>query len=346
MMQSFQFPSGKVQYWFQSSIQQFPEIISNAPCVLLTDSHLYELYPSFFSSYPTIVIAAGESTKSMETLSVIMQQLINFEVDKTYYFIGVGGGVVTDIAGLVASTYMRGIRLGLMPTSLLAMVDAAIGGKNGVNVDVYKNMVGTIRQPEFILFDHQFLNTLPDEEWSNGFAEIIKYACLFDEVMLMTLDKNDINYYKQQEADLQQLIQQCVLLKNKVVLEDEREQQQRKLLNFGHTVGHAIENNYSLSHGKAVAIGMVVASKLSVMLEQLPSTFIHTLEKILQQYQLPITYAFDPEVISRTLKMDKKRQQETIDFILLKAIGKARIRKVSIELLTQNLITIASTEKS
>lgn len=345
MMQSFQFPSGKVQYWFQSKIQQIPVITSDAPCILLTDRQLYELYPSLFSSYPTIVIDAGESSKSMESVLSIIQQLIALEVDKSFYLVGVGGGVVTDIAGLVASTYMRGLRLGLVPTSLLAMVDAAIGGKNGVNIGVYKNMVGTIRQPDFILFDHQFLNTLPNEEWSNGFAEIIKYACLFDEAMLKALDKNDIKYYKQHEVELQQLIQQCVLLKNKVVIEDEREQQQRKLLNFGHTVGHAIENNYSLSHGKAVAIGMVVACKLSTILVQLPSTFIHILEKILQQYQLPITYAFDPIVISKTLKLDKKRQQETIDFILLEAVGKATIRKVNIEQLTQNLIAIASTPK-
>ena len=185
------------------------------------------------------------------------------EADRKTVLIGVGGGVVTDMTGYVASVYMRGIGFGFIPTSLLAMVDASIGGKNGIDVGVYKNMVGVIRQPSFLFFDTSLLQTLPDKEWKNGFAEIIKHASIKDATMFKQLEQNDVTFYRKKENQLAALVQRNALLKTKVVQQDEFEKGDRKLLNFGHTLGHALENQYELSHGQAISIGMAYASSLS-----------------------------------------------------------------------------------
>jgi 3-dehydroquinate synthetase len=155
--------------------------------------------------------------------------------------IGVGGGVVTDITGYVASIYLRGIRFGFVPTTILGMVDAAIGGKNGIDVGVYKNMVGTITQPAFLLYDMDFLKSLPDREWRNGFAEIIKHAAIKKAAMFAELESATLQHFQQNKEALQKLIQENALLKAGIVQQDERESGERRLLNFGHTLAHALE---------------------------------------------------------------------------------------------------------
>jgi 3-dehydroquinate synthase len=164
---------------------------------------------------------------------------------------------------------MRGIRFGFVPTSILAMVDASIGGKNGIDVGTYKNMVGLIRQPEFLLYDYSFLKSLPKAEWINGFAEIIKHACIKDASMFRLLEAYKLNDFQKDKTLLNKLIQRNALLKSKVVVEDEFETGDRKLLNFGHTFGHAIENTYQLPHGHAVAVGMVMACMISASYKNL-----------------------------------------------------------------------------
>ena len=174
------------------------------------------------------------------------------------------------------------------------MTHAAIGGKNGVNMEFHKNILGTIQQPKFILYDGAFLKTLPDEEWSNGFAEIIKYACLFDDDLYRELHQHTIDFYKQNDQALEQLIAKCADWKNKTVLADEKEQNSRKLLNFGHTAGHAIETLYNLPHGHAVALGMIVACIVSEKVCGLDKKAKESLIELLLQYNLPIRLSINP----------------------------------------------------
>jgi 3-dehydroquinate synthase len=206
------------------------------------------------------------------------------------------------------------------------MVDASIGGKNGIDVGIYKNIIGVIRQPSFILHDLTFLITLPDSEWKSGFAEIIKHACIKDAVMFRQLEQHSVVYYQGHKKEGGELIQRNAKLKIRVVQSDELEQGERKLLNFGHTLGHALENQYDLSHGQAVAIGTTYASVISKHL--LGFRHMDRIVKVLEQYGLPTFFSFDKEKVFTVLKMDKKRERKEMNYILLERIGKGVITSI------------------
>ena len=248
------------------------------------------------------------------------------EADRKTTLVGIGGGVITDITGYVASVYMRGIRFGFVPTSLLALVDASIGGKNGIDVGFYKNMVGIIRQPSFILHDMVFLNTLPQKEWENGFAEIIKHACIKDVAMFKELEAGSFKKYQGRKKSICELVQRNAIIKTKVVQQDEFEKGERRLLNFGHTLGHALENQYELSHGQAVAIGMTYASVISEQLTGFKEA--GRVAKLLLQYDLPTFAAFDKQKVFDVLKMDKKRERKEMNYVLLEKIGKGIVKSI------------------
>jgi len=282
------------------------------------------------SAFPVIKFAAGEEFKKQATVDHIIRELINLGAHKNTFLIGVGGGVVTDITGYVAAVYMRGIQFGLVPTSVLSMVDAAIGGKNGIDVGVYKNMVGTIRQPEFIFYDYSFLETLPVKEWINGFAEIIKHACIKDALLFAVLEKYSLHDYQTDKTLIADLIEKNVEIKSLIVTHDEFEQGERKLLNFGHTIGHAIENLHAIPHGHAVSIGMVAACNLSEQVNGLHFKDAARIVKLLAQYHLPVDVETDHAKVFEVLKMDKKRKDDGVHFILLKSIGNAEIKFISL----------------
>jgi len=296
--------------------------------VIITDENVFAHYSKKFKNYSTIVLKAGEEFKIQATVDSIVEQLLHYGANRATTLVGVGGGVVTDITGYVASIYMRGINFGFVPTTLLALVDASIGGKNGIDVGVYKNMIGTINQPQFILHDYSFLNTLPEAEWQNGFAEIIKHACIKDVAMFKELQSHSVKYYQIKKKELGLLIEKNAMLKTKVVSKDLNERGDRKLLNFGHTLGHALENQYELSHGQAISIGMVFASKLSQQLSGFNQT--DEISKLLEQYGLPTNVLFNKKKVFDVLTMDKKREKDFIKFILLQKIGKAVIKELSL----------------
>src|SRR6476469_10675994 len=195
------------------------------------------------------------------------------------------------------------------------MVDASIGGKNGIDVGVYKNLVGTIRQPSFILHDLVFLNSLPQAEWINGFAEIIKHACIKDAAMFRELETNSLKKYQDRKVLVCKLIQRNAILKTKVVQQDEFEKGDRKLLNFGHTLGHALENQYELAHGQAISIGMTYACNISKQIIGFKNA--EKVPKFLEQYGLPTYARYDKDKVINVLKMDKKKEKDAINFILL-----------------------------
>lgn len=321
-----EFSNKIVDYYFDASVAD----IKNDNTILITDTNIFKLHSLKFQTFKTIIIEAGEVFKQQQTVDKIINQLIELSADRQTILIGVGGGVVTDITGYVASVFMRGIEFAFVPTTILAMVDAAIGGKNGINVGLYKNMVGTINQPKFIMYDYSFLETLPHEQWVNGFAEIIKHACIKDASLFEELESNTLENYKSDKSVLTSLIQKNTALKTEVVVNDEFEKGERKLLNFGHTFGHAIENAYQLSHGHAVSIGMVMAAKISEEINNFYSTDKERLIALLGNYQLPIQFELDKQKVFSILTKDKKRDGDSLNFILLNKIGEAVVQSISL----------------
>lgn len=259
----YKFSGKTTTYYFDVEFAYLEKLVDKSQAVILTDDNVFRGHQKKFKGWNTIVIPAGEAFKVQDTVNSVVDQLLTMGADRKTFLIGVGGGVVTDIAGYVAAIYMRGISFGFLPTSILAMVDASIGGKNGIDVGLYKNIVGTIRQPEFLLYDFSLLKSLPDEEWVNGFAEIIKHAAIKDAALFRELEKNKLSVYKKDKTALVKLIRRNAVIKSDVVQKDEFEHADRRMLNFGHTLGHAVENLYKLSHGQAISIGMVVASLIS-----------------------------------------------------------------------------------
>ncbi len=319
--QTFKFSQASTNIYFANGISHLKEIIDVKQAIFLTDENVFAAHTKKFKGYNTIVLKAGEAFKIQSTVDNIIEQLIAFEADRTTILVGVGGGVITDITGYVASVYMRGIQFGFIPTTLLALVDASIGGKNGIDMGVYKNIVGVTKQPSFILHDLIFLNSLPEAEWQNGFAEIIKHACIKDTAMFNDLKKHDLKYYTSKKKETCLLIQRNAKIKLKVVQADEFEQADRKLLNFGHTLGHSLENQYELSHGQAIAIGMTYASEISKQILGFKQT--ENVVAVLEQYGLPTYASFDKNKVFNVLKMDKKRANNDIHYVLLEKIGKA-----------------------
>ena len=321
---NIQFSTTSVSYYFDAEFAYLEKLASKDSGIIVTDENVFAAHKKKFKGWNTIVLKPGEEYKVQQTVDVVIDQLLAFGADRKTILIGVGGGVITDITGYVAGIYMRGIKFGFVPTSILAMVDASIGGKNGIDVGVYKNMVGLIRQPSFLLFDHSLLKSLPKSEWQNGFAEIIKHACIKDAAMFKLLQQHKLTDFQKTPALLAALIQKNVLIKSKVVVNDEFEQGERKLLNFGHSLGHAIENMYELSHGQAISIGMTYACVISQQLKGFKQAA--EVVALLEQYGLPTFAEFDTKKAFKVLMMDKKKDNISINYILLQQIGKGVVQ--------------------
>ncbi|MCX8020553.1 MAG: 3-dehydroquinate synthase [Chitinophagaceae bacterium] len=322
-------------YYFSGSFQQLKKIVNPGYAVLITDTNVYKSQLKIFKGWNTIVLKPGEKYKVQQTVDSIISQLIRMKADRSMTLIGVGGGVITDITGYTASIYLRGVSFGFVPSSLLAMVDAAIGGKNGVNVGAYKNMVGIIRQPDFILFDVSLLKSLPVKEWRNGFAEVIKHACIADKKMFRFLEQRNPNVLMKDLAELEMLIERNVMLKTKVVKKDEFERNIRRHLNFGHTLGHALERQFDISHGEAISAGMVFDVYLSEKLMNFGD--VKRILQLLKQYDLLLSFSFPLRKTMQLISGDKKKEKSFIHYVLLKNIGSAVTYPVSLQQLEKHL---------
>jgi 3-dehydroquinate synthase len=337
---TFHFSGKPVNYYFDASFDALKKLVPVESAVIITDENVFEAHKKKFKGWSTIVLKPGEQYKVQQTVDVIIDRLIEFSADRQTTLIGVGGGVITDITGYVASIYMRGIAVGFVPTSLLAMVDASIGGKNGIDVGVYKNMVGIIRQPNFLLYDTSFLKSLPLSEWQNGFAEIIKHASIKDAPLFKQLESHTLATYKKDLSLAAKLVERNVMIKTKVVLADEFEKADRKLLNFGHTLGHALENSYELSHGQAISIGMTYAAVISEQLLNFKNR--HALVSLLEKYGLPTYASFNTTKAISILQKDKKKTKDAVHYILLEKLGKAVIQTIPFVKLEKILKAIQS----
>jgi len=276
-----------------------------------------------------ILVPPGEESKSLKTLGNVWDRMLAFGVARDSVVVALGGGVVGDLAGFAAATLLRGIALVQVPTSLVGQVDSAIGGKNGLNRPLGKNLVGAFHQPRLAAIDPDLLSTLPEREFRSGLAEVIKYGFLRDPRLLEQLRAHgDLETLRSRPDAVDELVERCIEIKLSMVEKDERETGERTLLNFGHTVGHALEaaDEYrNLLHGEAVAIGMVAAAFLAVDLGYAPPTLPAEISELLERYGLPLSTPLAPEEIVPHLAVDKKRRAGRTRWVLVGRAGEARV---------------------
>lgn len=329
--------SGLSRILIAERLENLQRYIPVATPIIITDVNVGKLYPVDAITGEVITIGTGETNKTLDTVQQIYAQLLSFQADRSAFIVGIGGGIVCDITGFAASTFMRGVRFGFVATTLLAQVDASVGGKNGVNFQGFKNMVGRFCQPEFVICDLELLKTLPTREISSGLAEIVKHAAIADADLFAYLEKHTASILALEPETIEQLVVASVGIKSAIVNRDETEKGERRLLNFGHTFGHAIEKVSGMSHGEAVSIGMVLASALSVKKGLLPAQEDRRLRDLLAKLQLPNHFASNPQHILDAVTKDKKRAADRIHFVFLNGMGNAIVEPIAIEELKEVL---------
>ncbi|MGQ9619870.1 MAG: 3-dehydroquinate synthase [Bacteroidales bacterium] len=308
-----------------------------AGTVIITDDNVRRIYGCHFPALPVFSIKPGEESKNPYTIVELAEKLLDSGIDRSGFILGIGGGVVCDITGFLASVYMRGIKFGFVSTSLLSQVDASVGGKNGINIGKVKNILGCFRQPEFVICDPEMLNTLPEEEYLSGLSELIKMGLIMDYNLFRVTEQNAENLICRDTSLLEYLISVALELKASVVREDEKEVSgKRMILNFGHTFGHIIETMSGLKHGFSVASGMVIASKISVSLGLLGQKECDRIKIVLQKLRLLREYRVTDADFEAMLLKDKKKQGENINFVLLESPGRAVIRKMTADEIIKN----------
>lgn len=303
---------------------------------IVTDSNIEPVYAKevktelekVCGSVTVCTFPAGEGNKNLETVNMVYKHLIEEKFDRKDFLVALGGGVTGDLTGFAAATYLRGISFIQIPTTLLAQVDSSIGGKTGVDFQQYKNMVGAFHQPSLVYMNLSTLKTLPDVEFSCGMGEILKHGLIKDEKYYIWTINHMFEIEDREQEILEEMILRSCEIKKRVVEKDPKEQGERALLNFGHTIGHAIEKlkDFQLLHGQCVALGTVAAAYISYKRELLSMEELYEIRDMNVGFSLPITFdGLSPEDILAATKLDKKMDQGQIKFILLKGIGKAFI---------------------
>lgn len=317
-------------------LSSLPDLLKNAgidgKVAIVTDKTVNSLYAdkviNILSSYYScfkFVVEDGEKSKSGQVFLSILDFLAENEFTRSDTVIALGGGVVGDLTGFVASSYLRGIKFVQIPTSLLAMVDASVGGKTAINLTAGKNLAGAFYQPSLVVVDTDCLSTLTESEYKSGMGEVIKYAMIFDKDLLALLQSG-------WEDNKEEIIARCIDLKRKVVETDEKDNGERQLLNFGHTLGHAIEKqtNFKISHGQAVAIGMSIITDIAIKKGLCDKEVKDILDKLLAKYNLPSSIDISLDELYTITTIDKKRKGNDITIVLPKQKGKCVLTKMEI----------------
>lgn len=308
------------------------ELLPERRVIVISDTGVDCLQHELIAPYDTILVGRGESAKSLAMLDGVYRRLIELGADRTTFILGVGGGVVTDIAGFVASTYMRGVEFGFVTTTLLGAVDASVGGKNGVNIGGYKNMVGTFSQPQFVICDVSLLHTLPDREFRAGLAEVIKTAILGDAELFEILERGTFEALRKDKSLLTDVVTRCVRVKASVVAQDEREAGCRRILNLGHTVAHAIEKESSnYSHGEAVAIGLYYMTRKALEHNLISDVDAKRIFALIERYGFDVELPIERKAMLKAIGGDKKRRGDALHLILPTAIGAVEDREVALD---------------
>lgn len=311
---------------------ELERLLPDRRVVVVSDTNLDRYYPSLIGRYDHILIGQGETSKTLLTLDTIYRRLIELGVDRSTFILAIGGGIVTDVAGFAASTYMRGVEFGFISTTLLGQVDASVGGKNGVNVNGYKNMVGSFTQPRFVICDVDMLRTLPEREFRTGLAEVIKSAVIADKELFERLEGADFGTLAEDKALLREIVYRAISVKASIVERDERETGDRRKLNLGHTLAHAIEKSSSrMNHGEAVAVGLKLIAEAAVRSGRLSAGDGERIVGLLQR----AGFALEPPVEMRTLlkavSRDKKSEGDDIYIVWPTSIGRCEVEKMPLD---------------
>lgn len=328
-----------IQKGLRNKISEMPEVFEqHQKIVIITDKNVGKHYlsgikkqlKSYGAEVYAIVIRPGEQSKCLAEAEEIYFRLQEINFTRKDLIVALGGGVVGDLAGFVAATYLRGVEFVQIPTSLLAQVDSSVGGKVGIDLGYGKNLVGSFYQPKMVIIDPDFLNTLPDEWFTDGMAEVIKYGCISSSKLFLRLMQ--FKYQEDLMDDMEDIVAKCVTIKRNVVESDEREKGIRRILNFGHTVGHVIESYFEFkdySHGQAVAIGMYQITKMSVREGITPKEALTHLQLILETYGLPWQLPqMETQKVLDILAQDKKNEGDTLNICIMPKIGRAEIVKI------------------
>jgi 3-dehydroquinate synthase len=305
-------------------------------CAIITDTNVGKFFakPVYESLLKAgfepvlITVPAGETAKSLKSAQSCYDQLALHKLERKSFIVALGGGVVGDLAGFVAATYLRGIQFVQVPTTLLAQVDSSVGGKTGVNLKAGKNLVGAFYQPRLVLCDLETLKTLPEREFISGLAEVIKYGIIYDAKLFAQLERELPKILKRDEKILAPVIARCCEIKAEVVSQDETENGLRAILNFGHTIGHAIENSFGYGkflHGEAISIGQVAAAKLSAKILGLPQCDVERIENLFARAGLPVQIKLNSaqrKKLFDAMMLDKKASRGEIKFVLAEKIGR------------------------
>lgn len=310
------------------------QICKGNKVIIISDSNVWPLYGDTVAAYVrdagytclNYVFPAGEESKSPETYIQIINFLAQNKLTRADMLIALGGGVVGDITGFAAATYLRGISFLQMPTTLLAMVDSSVGGKTAIDLTAGKNLVGAFYQPSLVICDTTFLSTLPKEIFCDGCAEVIKYGVLYDSALFAHLSENGLGF------DRNYVISRCIALKRDVVAEDEFDTGARQMLNLGHTIGHGVEakSNYGISHGQSVAIGMSIVARSAVNFRLCDGAVADQVVSVLKAFHLPVSTDYTAEDLYTYALSDKKRAADTVNLIVPETIGKCVIRPTPI----------------
>jgi len=298
--------------------------------IIISDDNVFRLYGDKFPPFPVFCIKPGESSKKLEVIELLAERLLGAAIDRSGFILAIGGGVVCDVAGFLASVYMRGVRCAYVSTTLLSQVDASTGGKNGVNLGNAKNIIGTFLQPEFVVCDPSMLMTLPDEEYFSGLAELIKTAVIGDEKLFRLIEDHYGEVLSRDRELLELLISMAIEYKASVVSEDERETGLRRVLNFGHTFGHAIEMYKSAKHGFAVASGMELAVSYSFNRGYIDASEKERIIALLKRFDLLRFHDIPDDQLYQYIVHDKKKTGSEIYFVFTSGIGRAFAEKVPV----------------
>jgi len=315
-----------VGYRLESTEKLLPE----SSVLIITDNNVFDIYGDRFPPFPVLKIRPGEESKQLRIIEKLAGELLSFGIDRSGFLVGIGGGVVCDVTGFLASVFMRGISFGFVSSTLLSQVDASTGGKNGVNLGEVKNVIGNFRQPEFVICDTAMTATLPQDEYLSGLAELIKTGIIGDSSIIDILEKDYEAVMKRDWDLLGDLVARAVKFKASVVSEDERETGLRRILNFGHTFGHAIELHKGVKHGFAVAEGMELSAYWSMNLGFIDKQEFDRITGLLRRYKLTSDHTIPPDDIKDLISHDKKKSGSEIHFVFIKGIGKPFINKIPV----------------
>ena len=300
--------------------------------VAICDATIDRLYRPLLENYERVLIGAGESIKTLQTVETIYRRFIELGADRNTFVLAAGGGIVTDVAGFAASTYMRGLQFGFIPTTLLGQVDASVGGKNGVNIDGYKNMAGTFTQPRFVICDPALLRTLPDREFRAGLAEVVKTAIIADASLFARLEQSSFETLRRNTDLLSDAISASIRVKADIVERDERETGERRKLNLGHTLAHAIEKcTPQLNHGEAVAVGTAMIADVAVKMGLLAPDDRDRIVGLLLALGFDLTPPVELRRLVKEIGKDKKNEDGTLRIVLPAGIGDCEVRPMPVE---------------